>query len=184
MRTTARASSAVPARCISGAADRALFAQADWRIPRRWSATRQTLTSPQNRRQGVRRPPDRDRALAEAHRVLNVAGRLLVLDTDWYSLVWHAADRGRMHRIIRAWKERFSDPHLPTTLQRRLQAAGFDVDAVEVVPALNAHFDAKPTAHVTSRSLATSSPATASHATTSQRGPTTYENARGSLSTS
>jgi hypothetical protein len=58
------------------------------------------------------------------------------------SLVWHADDRDRMHRVIAAWTQRFSDPHLPTTLQRRLQAAGFDVDAVQTVPVLNADFDA------------------------------------------
>lgn len=84
---------------------------------------------------------DVDGALAEANRVLRGTGRLLVLDTDWDSLVWHAHDRDRMHRIITAWTQRFTDPHLPTTLQRRLQAAGFDVEAVKVLPVLNAHFD-------------------------------------------
>jgi ubiquinone/menaquinone biosynthesis C-methylase UbiE len=85
---------------------------------------------------------DVDGALAEAHRVLRHGGRLVVLDTDWDSLVWHAGDRDRMHRVITAWTQRFADPHLPTTLQRRLHAAGFDVDAVQAVPVLNADFDA------------------------------------------
>jgi arsenite methyltransferase len=32
-------------------------------------------------------------ALAEARRVLRTGGRLLVLDTDWDSIVWHSGDR-------------------------------------------------------------------------------------------
>lgn len=84
---------------------------------------------------------DVDRALAEAHRILRSSGRLLVLDTDWDSLVWHAQDRDRMHTVISTWTKRFADPHLPTTLRRRLQAAGFDVEAVQVVPVLNADLD-------------------------------------------
>jgi len=84
---------------------------------------------------------DVDRALAEAHRVLRSDGRLIVLDTDWDSLVWHAGDRHRMQRVIAAWTNRFADPHLPSTLKRRLQAAGFDTEAIDVVPVLNAAFD-------------------------------------------
>jgi arsenite methyltransferase len=85
---------------------------------------------------------DVDQALHEAHRVLRPHGRLVVLDTDWDSLVWHASDRERMRSVIEAWTQRFTDPHLPTTLPRRLAAAGFVVDAVQVLPILNASFKA------------------------------------------
>jgi arsenite methyltransferase len=37
-------------------------------------------------------------ALAEAHRVLRAGGRVLVLDTDWDSIVWHSRDDARTPR--------------------------------------------------------------------------------------
>lgn len=56
---------------------------------------------------------DVDQALTEAHRVLRPGRGLLMLDTDWDSLVWHARDGELMHRIIDAWTERFADPTCP-----------------------------------------------------------------------
>lgn len=93
---------------------------------------------------------DVERALDEAHRVLRSGGRLLVLDTDWDSIVWHARDRDRMQRILTAWTTRFADPHLPTTLKRRLQSARFDLQAIDVVPILNAdhHADTYSARHI------------------------------------
>ena len=59
--------------------------------------------------------------------MLRPGGRVLILDTDWDSLVWHAHDRARMRRILAAWNERFADPYLPRTLARRLRDAGVEV---------------------------------------------------------
>ncbi len=80
---------------------------------------------------------DVPRALAEIHRVLKPGGRTLILDTDWDSLVWQAPDRALMTRVLAAWEEHLVDPHLPRTLGRSLEAAGFEAGPPTVLPLLN-----------------------------------------------
>ena len=82
--------------------------------------------------------PDVPRALASIHRVLRPGGRVLVLDTDWDSLVWHAPDEKQMRRVLAAWEEHLVDPHLPRTLARSLAQAGFETGPPTVLPLLNA----------------------------------------------
>lgn len=80
-------------------------------------------------------------ALAELHRVLRVGGRVLIIDTDWDSIVWNAGDRELMQRLLTAWTERFADPHLPRSLSRQLQEAGLKVRHRDVLVLFNPEYD-------------------------------------------
>lgn len=76
-------------------------------------------------------------AFTELRRVVRRGGRVLILDTDWDSVVWHVADRDRHRRIMAAWDGHLADPHLPCTLPGHLRRAGFAVTARTVVPIVN-----------------------------------------------
>lgn len=70
---------------------------------------------------------DVDKALSEMFRILRPSGRLVLLDSDWGSLVWNCRDQGLMDRVIDMLTGPYADAHVPRTLSRRLAAAGFRI---------------------------------------------------------
>jgi ubiquinone/menaquinone biosynthesis C-methylase UbiE len=84
---------------------------------------------------------DVDAALAEIHRVVRLHGRVVIVDTDWDSIVWHSPDREWMNRILQAWEQHAADPFLPRSMADKLHRAGFRVESQEIIPLFNPGFD-------------------------------------------
>lgn len=90
---------------------------------------------------------DVDAAISELRRVVRRGGRVVVVDTDWDSIVWHSSDDERMQRILRAWERHAPHPRLPRTLAARLCHAGFRVDGQQVLPLFNPRADSNTYSH-------------------------------------
>jgi arsenite methyltransferase len=79
-------------------------------------------------------------ALAELCRVMRPGGRVLIMDSDFGSLVLHTEHKGRMQRVLAAWDEHFVHAELPRTLSRQLRDAGFTVRQRDAIPIFNPEY--------------------------------------------
>jgi ubiquinone/menaquinone biosynthesis C-methylase UbiE len=79
-------------------------------------------------------------ALAELCRVMRPGGRVLIMDTDFGSLVLHTEHKARMQRVLAAWDEHFVHAELPRTLSRQLRDAGFTVRHRDAIPIFNPEY--------------------------------------------
>jgi SAM-dependent methyltransferase len=80
---------------------------------------------------------DADLALRELARVVRPGGRVLIVDTDFGSWVWHASNRERMAQLMKGWELHCADSELPRKLIPRLRAVGFTTTSVEGYPIVN-----------------------------------------------
>ena len=82
-----------------------------------------------------------DKALKEIHRVVRRGGKIVLLDTDWDSIVWYSSNPERISRILKALEAHATDPFLPRTLAARMVNTGFKVKSIQIIPILNPTFE-------------------------------------------
>lgn len=80
---------------------------------------------------------DITKVISEMFRVLKPGGRLVILDSDWASLVWNCRNQELMDRVIKMLISPYADSHVPRTLSRHLIGTGFKITGRHSFTVLN-----------------------------------------------
>jgi ubiquinone/menaquinone biosynthesis C-methylase UbiE len=94
-----------------------------------------------------------DDALREIYRVLRAGGRLVILATNWSSLVWHSREPARMERMLSAWTAHAPYPDLPAILLARLRQSGITPIRQTPAPVLNTSYNANSFSYYLARMI-------------------------------
>ena len=86
--------------------------------------------------------PNLDEVFREIQRVVRLGGRVVILATNWSSLVWHSSQPARMTRVLTAFAAHAPHPDLPAVLPARLRPFGMTLIRQIPVPVLNTSYHA------------------------------------------
>lgn len=85
--------------------------------------------------------PDIKRALQEFQRVLRPGGRIVILATNWTSLVWNSRQPDRMRKALAGWRKHAPESDLPAILASMLREVGLRLIHQVSVPVLNTSYN-------------------------------------------
>ncbi|RPI43437.1 MAG: methyltransferase domain-containing protein [Betaproteobacteria bacterium] len=77
---------------------------------------------------------DLDAVVREVARVLCPGGRVVIVDTDWDSTVWHSSDPTRMQRFLDVWMGRYANGRIARLFPGCLRRAGLRIEHADAIP--------------------------------------------------